>query len=133
MVRPFTALCGLSWGALCAIAGPINQSGSDDQLGDPAPEATRSIGVASEPLQSTARDVLRALQTQRPLNVVIPPGSVGDGGGQTRLAALYPEGWAFVSQSGRLLRRDSRWIFAFDGAEDEGSLTLLCSESIWVT
>ncbi len=125
VVRISTLWCGMSMGILCAWAGPIDQGQRSDRLEDGIGGAGTSSGVDEEPAPSTAEDVLRALQKRRPLNVVIPPGSVREGGGQSLRTALYPEGWAFVSRSGRPLYRDNRWFFLLDGADDESPVGLL--------
>ncbi|UCE62280.1 MAG: hypothetical protein JSU63_11315 [Phycisphaerales bacterium] len=77
------------------------------------------------PVYATAEDVLEALQTRRPLNVVIPPASLRFGAQTKKPAVLYPEGWALVSRRGRPVQDSARWVFVLDEADGPSRLGLL--------
>ena len=122
LVHSIIVLCGLSLGA---SGGPIDQPERSDRLEDAVRERITPEAGEQEPVHSTAEDVLSALQRQRPLNVVIPPGSTRDTDEPHERTRLYPEGWALVSRLGRPVYQNDRWIFLLDEADDPPPLGLL--------
>ena len=75
--------------------------------------------------RSTAEELLRALQRQRPVNRVIPPASRSEGDRQPVRRPLLPEGSTMVSRSGWLRRDAHWWTFVFDPADGEPPTKLL--------
>ena len=75
--------------------------------------------------RSTAEELLRALQRQRPVNRVILPASRAQSDPRPAHGPLLPEGSTMVSRSGWLRRDAHWWTFVFDPADGEPPTKLL--------
>ncbi len=90
------------------------------------PAETHSVaGSASRSDQPTAEDLLKALQRERPLNEVIPPGSTKGGEWPKTKRKLLPEGSTIIERSGVVAPDDDGWRFRFDGSGADPDYRLL--------
>ncbi|MFQ5591085.1 MAG: hypothetical protein ACE5HE_07985 [Phycisphaerae bacterium] len=111
-------------------AGAIAQAKGAGEIAGTSEEFPVPRDVDSGPGYSTAEDVLEALRQRRPQNVVIPPGSLREGGQPRAKTALYPEGWAFVSRFGRPVFQGDRWVFELEGETNEAPIPLLLNATL---
>ena len=89
-------------------------------LQEPAkPAAPRPAAGDEGP--STAEDILRALQRQRPPNDVLPPGSAVAGGVDWKKPKprIWPEGFSLVEKTGVPEKRADDWWFRFEFPEGD--------------
>lgn len=116
----------LASGGVLSLAPPESAPPSSPDrrtvFGSDLPSASASAARSDQP---TAEDLLRALQRERPLNEVIPPGSAKGGPWPKTKRKLLPEGSTIIDRSGVVVPDGDGWRFRFDGSAGEPSYPLL--------
>ena len=84
--------------------------------GDPATQdAQATVGPGARKSPTTAEELLRAMQEEKPAPRVVAPWSLKDAGGEGgRPERLLPEGDRISRRPGRLVREDEWWTFVFE-------------------
>ena len=110
----------LTLAAALSAGGTLGQPVRDDPNVAPAGHE-----IEGQSANTTAEDVLEALQKKRPVNPVIEPASVLALKGVPIKQPLWPEGAYWVQRSGRLARDGRWWTFVPDDEPQAGPIKLL--------